>query len=551
MSFFDDASLAFLPSGAAGKDGKAYSIKPTNGTGDFTFSRGSNLAATRVGPTGLIEKGRENLLVQSNQFDTTWSGAASTLSGQSGYDGTSDAWLITKSGTFDSRRQVITNSSVGTFSVYAKAGSYNWMLLHIEDAAGDCLANFDLSTGTLGTLTNGITSKIEDIGSGWYRCSATFNRNLSDVRIYPSESSGYTGTSGSIYIQDTQLEIGLAATDYIESGASTGKAGLLEDEPRFDYSGGATCPSLLLEPSRTNLVTNSEYFGASAWTKQEMTIASNSGIAPDGSLSATKVIPTTASSTHQIETGNIISSTQCAFSVFAKADGYDRFVILDQAVASNGATFYLSTETVVTIGTATATIENYGSGWYRCTIIANTTGMRIYIPNSSSAISGDGTSGVLLWGAQVEAGSYPTSYIPSYGTSTSRSADSLTSATLSLNLGYTAMIEMETLSTSDYNQIQFRQDTPSIVYALRIGNQVNVGGSTYVANNTTGQNKFALAVDTDGTYALYKNGTSISTGSGITANLQKITTDTSGQRVKQIILFPTRLTNDQLQDLTK
>ena len=58
-------------------------------------------------------------------------------------------------------------------------------------------------------------------------------------------------SSGSIYIQDAQVEIGLAATDYIESGATTGKAGLLEDEPRFDYSGGATCPSLLLEPSRT------------------------------------------------------------------------------------------------------------------------------------------------------------------------------------------------------------------------------------------------------------------------------------------------------------
>ena len=57
MSFFDDASLAFLPSGAAGKDGKAYSIKPTDGTGDFTFSRGSNLAATRIGADGLIEKG--------------------------------------------------------------------------------------------------------------------------------------------------------------------------------------------------------------------------------------------------------------------------------------------------------------------------------------------------------------------------------------------------------------------------------------------------------------------------------------------------------------
>jgi hypothetical protein len=63
-SFFSSASLAYLASAGAGKDGKAYSIKPTDGTGDFTFSRGSNLAATRVGADGLIEKGRENLLLQ-------------------------------------------------------------------------------------------------------------------------------------------------------------------------------------------------------------------------------------------------------------------------------------------------------------------------------------------------------------------------------------------------------------------------------------------------------------------------------------------------------
>ena len=96
MSFFDDASLAFLPSGGAGKDGKAYSIKPTDGSGDFTFSRGSNLAATRVGPTGLTEKGRENLLLQSNQFDTTWTNFLidTPTSGQAGYDGTNNAWLI-------------------------------------------------------------------------------------------------------------------------------------------------------------------------------------------------------------------------------------------------------------------------------------------------------------------------------------------------------------------------------------------------------------------------------------------------------------------------
>jgi hypothetical protein len=59
MSLFDDASLVMIPS--AYKDGKLYSIKPTDGSGDFTFTRGSNLAATRVDVNGLIEKGRENL----------------------------------------------------------------------------------------------------------------------------------------------------------------------------------------------------------------------------------------------------------------------------------------------------------------------------------------------------------------------------------------------------------------------------------------------------------------------------------------------------------
>ena len=86
MSLYKDASLVMIPS--AYKDGKLYSIRPTDGSGDFTFSRGSNLAATRVDVNGLIEKGRENLLLQSNQFDTTWDKCIiSITSGQVGYDG--------------------------------------------------------------------------------------------------------------------------------------------------------------------------------------------------------------------------------------------------------------------------------------------------------------------------------------------------------------------------------------------------------------------------------------------------------------------------------
>ena len=66
MSLYKDASLVMLPS--AYKDGKLYSIRPTDGSGDFTFSRGTNLSATRVNASQLIEKGRENTLLYSNDF---------------------------------------------------------------------------------------------------------------------------------------------------------------------------------------------------------------------------------------------------------------------------------------------------------------------------------------------------------------------------------------------------------------------------------------------------------------------------------------------------
>ena len=264
-SAFDKASLVMLPN--AYKDQKLYSVKPTDRSGDFTFSRDGAGAspATRVGADGLIEKGRENLFSQSNNFDTTpWLlNTTSALSGQSGYDGSSDAWLLNSTGTgFPRVQQDVSASGVFVFSVYAKPATDGFMLLRTFGA--DAEVWFDLSDGSISNASGGqyISSTIEDVGNGWYRYSVIANGSLTTVRIYPASAYGVYSTSGNgIYIQDAQLEVGLAATDYIESGATTGKAGLLEDEPRFDYSGGATCPSLLLEPSRTNLTGYSEYVG--------------------------------------------------------------------------------------------------------------------------------------------------------------------------------------------------------------------------------------------------------------------------------------------------
>ena len=407
MSFFDDASLAFLPSSGAGKDGKAYSIKPTTGAGDFTFSRGSNLSATRVGPTGLIEKGRGNLLLQSNQFDTTWTTTSSiTLtSGQSGYDGSSDAWLLERTSTGGQRvAQTISNSGVQTYSVYAKANVGDWLYMRCNTSGSPVEAYFDLANGVLGAYgsTTRIDAKIQAVGNGWYRCSMSFNSTIVEARLYPVDGNGsVVGTNESIYIQDAQLEQGLVATEYIESGASEGKAGILEDSPRFDYSGGASCPSLLLEPSRTNLLEYSEYFEGSGWTIQSgVTLTTNTTetLSPEGLYNATKAV---GDGTNGIF-NNASSSGSHARSVYLKSVSGTINIRISDPYAGG-----------------LAQIKSVTTEWQRFDMIGDTGGS-----NCGIFIDDIPSSGVYIWGAQLEEGSYSTSYIPNHsGGSVTREAD--------------------------------------------------------------------------------------------------------------------------------
>mgnify|MGYP003110773895 CR=1 FL=1 len=263
MSIYKSSSLAMIPT--AYKDGKLYSIRPTDGSGDFTFSRGSNLAATRVASSGYIEKGRENLLLQSNNFNTTWTTNNSSVSGgQTGYDGSSDAWEFEATSTSSCNIiQNISQSGVQNFSIYAKSGTTDWLRV-LGDATTNYLAFFDLTNGVVGATLGGanIDASITDVGAGWYRCSISGNASITRVIINIASGNNDISTTigDNIYIQDAQLEQGLVATSVIESGATTAKAGILEDMPRLDYSGGASCPALLLEPQRTNVADNSEPF---------------------------------------------------------------------------------------------------------------------------------------------------------------------------------------------------------------------------------------------------------------------------------------------------
>ena len=130
-SYFDEASLVFIPSGY--KTSKAYSVKPTDGTGDLAFTR-SNDTATRVASNGLIEKVRTNLLLQSNTFNNaTWafSGTGTVTTGATDPFGGTTAWTLAKTSlaTFLYQSTAGFSGSV-TFSIYAKAGTVDQLWLN-------------------------------------------------------------------------------------------------------------------------------------------------------------------------------------------------------------------------------------------------------------------------------------------------------------------------------------------------------------------------------------------------------------------------------------
>jgi len=566
MSFFDDASLAFLPSGAAGKDGKAYSIKPTDGTGDFTFSRGSNLAATRVGADGLIEKGRENLLLQSNQFDTTWLNTSTTeTGGQTGYDGSSDAWKIERVGTGGYIYQDISVSGVNTISVYAKADTLNWMRLRVGSAPKNS-RYFDLENGVIGSAgTAPIDAKIEAVGTdGWYRCSITTNISIDRVYFYPVPNDGdISGTSGNILIQDAQFEIGTLATDYIESGATTGKAGVLEDEPRFDYSGGATCPSLLLEPSRTNYIRHSEYINESvaSWSRFFSTIITNNdAISPDGKNNATKIeCPIGQNARIDAIVVGLAAGTY-TYSFYAKGNVSN----LDVNIYEDATGDTLSSTAIETLindsewSRVDITFTSTTSSTIRCIYTALTAGEYFY-----------------LWGAQLELGSYPTSYIPNHsGGSVTRGADAMDeqiSGLTSLDKG-TFFIDFDrgltTATSRDISTQGFYYETLNTFAGLNQGIEIatNADGSIRAAvrtssgfsslytNNTL--SRFKILYKWSGTeLKVFVNGSSVYSNSTkwgeITSALQYIGYNADFRKsINQVLVFTEALSDADCITLT-
>jgi hypothetical protein len=210
-----------------------------------------------------------------------------------------------------------------------------------------------------------------------------------------------------------------------------GSDGLIQsaaiDEARFDHDPlTLACKGLLIEEARTNLLLRSEDFGTT-WALTNATVSSNVTVAPDGNTTADKVIEDTADSAHGPSQSFILSPGSYTFSCYAKKGERAWLRMFFGGLANTW--FNLDSGTIGTIGAGvTAAIVDAGNGWYRCSISGVATagilhGARLATDNDISSYEGDGTSGLFLWGAQLEAGSFPTSYIPTTTAALARSAD--------------------------------------------------------------------------------------------------------------------------------
>jgi hypothetical protein len=591
MSLLDTASLIVTPN--AYKAGKLYSVVPSNGDGDFTVTRATT--ATRVNSEGLVELVPYNLFEYSEQFDNgVWAKQNSVITANTATapNGTLTADLLKVNTTSGSVQKYVIdfipiNSGYYTFSIYAKANTYGYLAI-VSLVGGDVkISYFNINTGAVGTTTSGTTSSIESLGDGWYRITQTSLETTSANRffgVYFANSSlnTYTFTSDindSFFIWGAQLVEGTEAKDYQRTETRL-------NIPRLDYSLGS-CPNLLLEPQRTNLVLWSEQFDNVNWNKIASTITANSTTSPSGVQNADTLTGISAASgTRRIVQGmTVLNATNYTTSVYAKK-GTNNFVQIFQLDITFGpnawANFDLNNGVVGSVGSSvTATITDVGNGWYRCSMTAlsilggNTSTSIILVTSATSprAEQNTLTTSVFLWGAQVEAGEYPTSYIPTTTASVTRNADSITRNNIYTNglitaSGGTWFVELR-------NNVSRTRDSSGGGIFLNTGTSSLLGNGFVIRNTgggllrlsvqkvindipislrTTTTDKVKIAIKWNGSTAdVFANGVKVVTATVFTAtameNLICNATNVSAN-INQMELFPTPLTDTQCIELT-
>lgn len=364
------------------------------------------------------------------------------------------------------------------------------------------------------------------------------------------------------------------------------KDGLIETvpsgKPRIDFLNN-TSGHLLLEPSRTNAQPYSEQFDNSAWTKGNSSISANQTTAPDGSQTADKWIE--ASDTNLAHTlsdfANIGSAGTYHFSCFFKKSERTRIAVGSLSGGAAGAIFDLDNGTIVRASegiTTASKIEDFGNGWFRCivTIVASgavTAGFTLVSSGTTTTYDGDGSSGLFIWGAQLEAGSYATSYIPTEDSSVTRVIDNIDLTLPDVNAfnsssGFSVIAKFDISEAGSGSSIPFLffEDDTSSTYigfgttSTNFRCRLNLSGSAYLNTQSnaprTQKNSLFIACDSSG-WSQGANGSTNHTGSNDASVFDKmasitfITDESRGIiKISELLVYNTRLTNTELQNLT-
>lgn len=321
-------------------------------------------------------------------------------------------------------------------------------------------------------------------------------------------------------------------------------------------------------------MTYSDQFNNAAWSNTNNTITANAVASPSGIVDAEKIADNSATfGAHFISQNAALAGTTYTLSVYAKEAEYS-FVQL-HAFGNSGVVFNLSSGVVVS-GTG-GSITPAGNGWYRCNFTFAATNTTVFISQNRTSTSGynyAGTigSGIYIYGAQLEAGAFATSYIPTAAASATRNADVAFVATsqfpysategalvvsadyIGQNPGVTYFAALDDGTTTNFMGIRRNPGGEASLIALASGvNQVIITGAI-IPNNTTFKSSFAYKLND---YALTLNGAL--SGTDTTGTVPSVSRLSLGNianilqmsgHIRQVTYIPRRLTNAELEART-
>ena len=509
MSLLDDVSIVVTPNGY--KAGELYAVIPSDGASDMDVTRAT--AATRVDENGLVNYaeiiGGEE--IDNGKFTTNLDSWS-----------TSSWWVWNSLGAYHPS----TSLHKPLYQQCCVIGK-TYLITFDLNCVGLSLAKFSLGSST------GSTTQTIDI-------------NLT------TGSYSYFVTAAAEYIVFNRQN----TAEYYVNNVSV-KEAARDNVPRIDYTGGG-CPHILAEPQRTNVIPDSQFFGSSQWIKKgTASVTDNTSVSPSGLTNAC----TLSDATDLLWNGNMLtaqknvtSSTEYTFSIFVKN------------ISSTTLEVGMRDATDGTVTSESVTLTNE---WQRVDVTKTSGSSTSKLAGMIGSTDGD----ILIWGGQLEEGSYATSYIPTSGSTVTRNQDQFSRDGISSLINSTEGVLFAEMAAfeddDDYRYLGLNDGTDDnrvvILYYLnnnRIRAVLSSGGVNFVdeyytVSSLSDFHKIALKWKAND-FSLWVNGVERATETSVTVpvGLSHLSFDKGGGtdifrgKVKQLQVYKTALTDVQLAALT-